>query len=409
MKKEESIPEIAEKKGDKEIDKEGYKEYRAFTKRKKGKISEFFNHLVAYGGFNFNEGVMKIWGDPSIFFTMDSFVKGFIYLRENLDKDLTHKIYYWLGKLYGYNSSVMLMKKFGFNPKDLPDFVNGATQDGFGYVEIIKYAPTKEGKIVGEIRGENSRFALKFKSLENSKKECIDYYLLGILNGGASPLFNKEFVGKEKKCIAKGDKNCFYVLTSINKHEEFDFFKNTTIKQYEIESITKKLGLIRKSSFKLLGKKEIKFGDGSFIFKGVEGVIIPSYGTIILEQIIFDLGGDKLLLNFQKNLAKENIESIKISKKSLSISEILELLKKLELFCLGNFEIKLASKKKLLIKNTNNPRVGDSRFIFKKYPSFLGRFEAEIISSGIEKTFGKKIKNYKTYIKNNVLLIEINF
>ena len=95
--------------------------------KKGGKISEFFSHMVAYGGFSFEQGTMKIWGDPSIFIPITGFLKIVKIMEEKIGKEKTNDILYWLGRLYGKNSTLMLMKRFGFKKEDIAEFVNGAT------------------------------------------------------------------------------------------------------------------------------------------------------------------------------------------------------------------------------------------------------------------------------------------
>src|SRR3972149_2744231 len=104
---------------------------------KKGFVSEFFNHMVSYGGFSLEDGIMRVWGDPSLFTPLRGFAVLYNELKKDLGKD-ANDIFYWIGRLYGRNSSILLMKKFGFDKRKLPDFVNGATQDGFGYIELQK-------------------------------------------------------------------------------------------------------------------------------------------------------------------------------------------------------------------------------------------------------------------------------
>lgn len=341
--------------------------YKAFSDRKKGTISEFFTHMLAYGGFTFESGIMRIWGDPSLFIPM----KAFINLHKNVIDELGdegNEIFYWIGKMAGRNASLMLVKKFGFNPKDLPDFVNGATQDGLGYVEITKYIPYKDGSTVGEITGTNARFSLNYIDSFGKQKSPIDYYLLGILAGGSEPLFNKFFKGREEKCVAKGDQNCFYIINSIKNHESLKTFNDISLNEELILNNTKKLVLSRVGSFKFFGKKDIKFGDGAFVLMGMEGINMMTHVKIVLDRILLLRLKDKMK-TISSNQAKLYIQELEKFKPDF-INNLKSNFKGLNdifsQFCYGNFDIKIVSKNKILISNSNNPYALDYLKIFGK-------------------------------------------
>jgi len=387
------------------------KDYVPFVNRKRGFVSEFFNHMIAYGGFSSEEGVMKIWGDPSIFIPLKSFCDLLNLLEAKLGMDFAHEIYYWLGKLYGFNSSTLLIKKFGFNPKQLPDFVNGATQDGMGYVEITKYIPYKDGNVAGEITGTNSVFALTYKEKKGKTDYPIDFYLLGVLAGGSEPLFNKYFKGAELKCMAKGDKNCFYIIKSQKEKEKFKIFSKVSFSEEEILKKTKKLTLSRKSSFKILGRKGIKFGDGSFILYGYTGINLPSYSKVILDKFLYDKYGIDFLNNLNKSFSESCIINLKNEKIKpfLDKGNLHKLFKHFQIFGLGTFNIIQMSPKSLIIRNDNNPYIPDYLFLFKKREEFLGTFEASLIQSALKVYFNKNSIIKRITIKDNKFIIQLQF
>ena len=104
----------------------------------------------------------------------------------------------------GKNATEMLIKRFGANKKDIPLFVNGATQDGMGYLQIHEY--DKKNFKYGVVIGTNSVLAESYKKNRGILKKPVDYYLAGILAGGVEPLMNKNYSVEEIECVAKGDK-----------------------------------------------------------------------------------------------------------------------------------------------------------------------------------------------------------
>lgn len=325
-------------------------EKKGIISKTKGKISEFFLHLVSYGGFNLQNGVMTVWGDPSLFVPMDAFLSLNKNLEKSIGRQLNNDLFYWLGKLYGANSTLMLIKKFGLNKKNVKEFVNGATQDGFGYLNIKWYDDVKT--MSGEVIGTNSAYAIRYKKKFGKQNNPVDYYLCGILAGGAEPLFKVDTLNViEKKCMAKGDRQCLYYFKEVKK-KPFDFFKKTKLSQDSIEKKTLSMALRRKSSFKYLGKKDIQFGDGEFVLRDVVGFNIPVYNLVVLDRIMDNLIGEGKKKDIYKIIAKEYINSIKSKFKGLNIKQnFLEL----EMFGFGNYKINFLTKNKIRVVNENNP------------------------------------------------------
>jgi len=341
---------------------------RGNVKKKTQKISEFFNHLVSYGGFCIEEGTIKIWGDYSIFVPINAFITLFDKMKEEIGEKETEEIFYWLGRMNGKNATEMLIKRFGANKKDIPLFVNGATQDGMGYLQIHEY--DKKNFKYGVVVGTNSILAESHKKHNGVQKKQIDYYLAGILAGGVEPLINKDYEVEEIECVAKGDKKCTYYVREIKTPNKFSFFKKLKIKEEEILKKTRKIMLKRKSSFKLFGRKNITFGDGSFTIDGIKGIDLMNYGKVVLDKIIKELAPTKKEF-IEKEFAKEYVNSIKnrISKKNLQ-----EILKAIEIFGYGKFKILFSGSKRILISNKNNPYPRDYIEIFGKQKEGVDKF-----------------------------------
>lgn len=319
-----------------------------------GKISQFFNHLVAYGGFNIVDGVMYVWGDPSIFIPMTAFVELVHYMEEKIGKE-AHEIFYWLGRVYGKNSTLMLANKFGVDKKDIPEFINGATQDGMGSVYLKEENHFSDGNTQGIIEGTNSIFAEEYSKRYGKQENPVDFYLLGILSGGGEPLYETPITGKEIECIAKGDKCCTYDLRSVKDLPKFNFFKQTKLNEENLLQKARSLTLKRKTQFKFFGKKDIEFGDGSFRLKSIKGINMPVYGLVLLNTILKEYLKENRQ-ELEKLIASRFIESIKTR---LQKKELREIFKELEIFGFGKFNIRLAGQRNVIVSNETNPYVND--------------------------------------------------
>jgi len=359
-----------------------------FIAKTSGKISEFFNHMVSYGGFTFEEGIMKIWGDPSLFIPIEAFVDLFYLIEQKIGKKDAHDIYYWLGRVYGKNSTLMLINRFGLDKKNLPDFLNGATQDGMGYLKISDYDDKNFN--YGTVLSTNSTFAIEYSKKYGKTNEVIDFYLAGILSGGIEPLVDKFSIVSEKECMAKGDSRCVYDFNPIASPISFDFFNKSKLNEDDLLKKTKSMMLKRKSQFKILGKKEIKFGDGKFILRDVIGVNVPVYGFVLLNKILENLISSKELSEIYNLISVKYIDSIEPKIKGKNLKESLN---ELNIFGLGSFKISLESKSKIMISNINNPYSKDYSNLFG-----LQKIPVDIFSCILLKEFFKR-RGINTNIK----------
>jgi predicted hydrocarbon binding protein len=340
--------------------------YQPIDTKKKGAISEFFYHMISYGGFSFEDGVMRVWGDPSLFTPAKSFVLYYRFLRDEIGKD-ADDLFYWIGRLYGRNSSVMLMKKFGFNPKKLPDFINGATQDGFGYIEVSPRFLISDKVVDGDITGVNSTFALRYKDMFGPQKDPVDFYMLGLLTGGSEPLFNRPFDGVERRCMVQDGPDCLYQVASAQSPPKFPFFARLKENEADIIEATRNMTMNRKSSFKILGKKDISFGDGSFILKGYTGFNLASYAVAILDMFSLELLGKEKFSSVKDKVAESFVQETfdeRLKSKLVGAAGVSKILEKLSLFGFGKMELVRIFGSEILIKNTNNPYASDMKDIF---------------------------------------------
>ena len=353
-------------------------------KNDSNKVSEFFNHLIAYGGFYMSEGVLKIWGDYSVFIPVDAFITLIHELEVSLGEKDTHDLFYWLGRMNGRNATEMLIERFGANKKDISMFVNGATQDGMGYLRIQEY---DKSFTYGIVVGTNSILAKEYKKKYGQTKFSVDFYLKGILAGGTEPLVDKFVNATEKECIASGSSKCIYCLTMLKDRPKFPFFNKLSFTEEEISKKTRLLMLKRKSCFKLFGKKDIQFGDGSFTINKIQGIDLMNYGKIILDEIL------KQKLKSKKQMVNDLFVDACIASlgNKLKTNDLKALLKEIEIFGYGKFEIKFSGAKKILISNTSNPYSLDYLEIFGKSKESVDDFIVLLLKKIFELN-GKKVK-----------------
>ncbi len=386
-------------------------DYIISVPRKKGIVSEFFNHMITYGGFSFENGIMRVWGDPSIFTPVRALVVYYNELKNLLSKDV-NEIFYWLGRLYGKNSSIMLIKKFGFDKKKLPDFINGATQDGFGYIEI-KNLHYHNNIFRAHVTGTNSTFSIAYKNLFGKQNGPIDYYMCGILSGGAEPLFNDiSLKCFEKECMGKDDDHCGYYLENLEKYESPKFFKKLQFKENYIIDKSKSMALKRKIKFKFFQVKNLKFGDGRFILKGCQGFNMAVYEHIILDKIVIALLGWEKFDIIKDKLAKVYVDDTldKSLKSKIIATQVLQkILNKIEIFGFGSLVLTRFIKNIIILKNQNNPYTADLKELFGKIDETNIHLLSKILKYAFKRYFEKDVKI--NIIKNDFkeAIFKINF
>jgi predicted hydrocarbon binding protein len=390
-----------------EIENSGF----VVTKTERGYIKEFFNHMLAYGGFSFDEGTMKVWGDPSVFTPLNGLLIYYNELKKNLNKT-ADDVFYWLGHLYGKNSSLMLIKKFGFDKKQVSDFVNGATQDGFGYMDVEKLECTKQF-FSGEVEGTNSSFAVNYRKKFGKQKSCVDSYMAGILAGGSEPLFGFNIKGTEIRCMAKGDKACYYRVDSINKPKAPVFFNKISLNEEYIRKRTAAIGQKRESKFRIFGsKQDVEFGDGRFIIKGIVGFNMASYELVLLDKIACGLLGEKKFSALKEKVASACASDTfdkTLCSKLLLTKNIQAVLDRIKLLAYGNLAVYRFQGNRIIIKNENNPYVQDQINIFGKSDKNALDTLLRVLRIAFEKYFGKKaeVKAIKTSFRESFIQVKV--
>ena len=109
----------------------------------------------------------------------------------------------------GRLSSQKYKDNFGLNEIDLINFtLKTGREIGWGRFELLRY--DQEKKIL-EVKVSNSAFVTKDKSSEFP----VCHFILGVMSGMASVLFDAEVSSKEVKCAAKGDEYCIFEVNAI--------------------------------------------------------------------------------------------------------------------------------------------------------------------------------------------------
>lgn len=330
----------------------------------KSKFEEFFLHLAVYGGFKFQNGLIIMWNDVHVFTPTNSF---FELQNEIIEKygDEGKGLIYWLGKINGKTGTIALTKRFGLKESNFDDLLNGASVDGWGKLLLQEIKKDEnDNPVGGTVISQNSTMGRIYYEKIGKCSEGVDHFIRGELSGGAEPLFNRNIYAEEVNCIAKGDDNCVFNLSfqDINPYNT-DFMQVLSFTEDEIIEKALKITLKRKSSFGTSNKNALSFGNGRLSLNGEEGVLTLSYVNILLQKILLEKDSSfykDLIMRKAKNDINVVAEKIKTAK------NYNEILKHLEIFGYGQFNLKVNSKSILLIENELNP-------FGKDYLQFFGK------------------------------------
>lgn len=360
------------------------------------KISQLFLNVISYGAFNYEQGCIRLWNDLFVFVPIDclAFLQKKLYDIYGEESDY---FMYWLGKVNGRNGTELMVKKFGINPKNFDKFVEGATFDGYGKLKL-KSVDLKN-KVDAVIIGENSPLPQEFKRLYPNHREPVDFFVAGEISGGGEPLFKKYNLScKETKCIAKGNKNCEYHIQSKKEPETLPWLKKVNVSEPEILQKMLKLTMTRKGHFKTFAHRNIRFGDGSFVFNGIKGVIILDYVKIIMDVVLFRLLKDKYfkIVDEFASLHVDNIYDKPIRGDILSEASLKFVLEKIAMFGYGYFSPKKFIGKKLYVQLTNNFYGQDYRILFGKQNQPVDYFQASLLKALFKKYAKKDVQVKET-------------
>lgn len=189
--------------------------------------SLFVKKLILHKCLKYENGTFSIWDVPMFFFPYEAFCFTQNKFTENLGEDF-NKLLYICGFIQSYNGTKVLIKKFGMKAEKKEFFdqiTSQAHMTGQGSFDIISEDKEKDMFVV-----ENSINPIAKEYLEMYKKQenCIDYYIAGLMAGGFSGIYDKNYVTIEKECIAKGDPKCIFeihFIENITNENDSAYFK----------------------------------------------------------------------------------------------------------------------------------------------------------------------------------------
>lgn len=330
------------------------------------KISEFFQHLIVYGNFAYSDGIILMWRNPTLFFPLSSFV---LWQKEmnTKYKKKGDEFFYWLGWILGKNASITLIRRYGIKEDDIKTFLDGGTQDGQGYLELLEYKPNIK-KPFALVKGTNSCLAIKHKEIYGAQRYSKDYHLAGTISGGSEHIFKGPVKVKETQCIAQGKPYCLFLLEKDKRNLSSPFIRKLKINEKELQEKSLKLFSNRKTQSTILAERSIKFGDGSFEFRKIRGIIPPVYG-ICIAQYALERYDNKFFQKLVRKICRDMITSsfdINLKREKFDIISFNSILRYVEMFGFGKYEIAQSSSKKIILRNKNNPYPEDFVYLFGK-------------------------------------------
>jgi predicted hydrocarbon binding protein len=133
-------------------------------------------------------------------------VIGFQKAIEEKNRNLAQAAFFRGGFRGGYLSAKEYRELHDFDETQIINFMmKMGTEIGWGRFSLQKF-DLKERHLSITVR--HSPFAAAYG--HSSSGVC--HLIRGVLSGLASALFNKECIGSEVKCLAKGDEHCFFEI-----------------------------------------------------------------------------------------------------------------------------------------------------------------------------------------------------
>lgn len=357
------------------------------------KISKFITSLLSQGGIAAGDGLLFVYKNPFVFLPINVFVKIQKAIEDVLGDKAEHFIF-WLGYVQGKSSSELFIKRFGYrfksviNPKNFEIFMDGTNLVGMGEYNITKYDPAKGGQIICK----NPYFSEKYKSTYGKTNSAKDYYMRGIMAGGATPLLNDVPKFTETQCVAKGDSHCQYDIEFVK--EKYDFnFKYLPINTNQLNVKSEQLFVKRQSFIRNVFRKSVRFVNGKFIYQDMQGVVLPAYLFAIVMYVLKNVGKVKYpdileppAEEYLKLLYGDKFELLNNKKSSVD-----ELLKKLNVLGMGLFSAKYMTKKLVYVSNTQNPYAKDYLTLFGKQKQGVDEFICKLLKIIFGKIHGNKV------------------
>lgn len=173
----------------------------------------FLRKLIGHKNISLEKGVYTVWGVKMFFFPYNVFV----ILKKKLEKEFPKKandLIYSMGFVQAYNGTKVLIDVFGIkNDEEMHDLMRSQGET-FGFGDFI-FSQEKLGKRPISVKKTVSPIAEEYKNRYKNINKPIDYYNLGLIVGASQAWYKKNIVGVEKKCIAKGDKECEFEIKAL--------------------------------------------------------------------------------------------------------------------------------------------------------------------------------------------------
>jgi len=387
----------------------GDKEPDGFIEQTKTKISEFFAHMIQYGIFNYKDGEITVFNNPYLFIPISALATIQYELNKVFPKE-ANTLIEWIGRVDGRTASNILVKRYGIDPKNIRRLLDAGTLTGLGKLDLKK---VEEEEII--VTCINSPFAKYYKKKYGISKEPVDYYILGALVGSDIPITGREAVGKELFCIGKGDKYCEYQFLH-GKYKRPSLIKKYLKKDPDkiLNEISSKF--IRRMKFSSVSFKfkDIKFGDGNFIFNNILGISIPAFAIILLNELLLNYD-PKFRDEFFIKVSESYIEDLDIpliNTSKFSSKQIQSIINNLSMFGFGSLKVRLIRNKKILFENFNNNYAKEYIEIFgyKKESSdiLLCKLIEIILRRSLNRSLSCIEKSCISNKNNNFCLFEVN-
>ncbi|HLC98682.1 MAG TPA: 4-vinyl reductase [Candidatus Nanoarchaeia archaeon] len=169
-------------------------------------------------------GTLTIWGNPcsliplyiQIYFhklaaksTSDDELKWMLYHTAKFQTSIGFRI---INERFGYAKTMQ-------EKKQLLEFNTGQTEIlGLGTWKFVRMDFDNNIFIVEG----HSPYAVEFKRFFGMQKEPIDYFFCGSCAAAVETIIGKPMLAIESKCIAKGDKQCSFIIKPVNKWDKDD-------------------------------------------------------------------------------------------------------------------------------------------------------------------------------------------
>ncbi|MFH2020639.1 MAG: V4R domain-containing protein [archaeon] len=177
-------------------------------------MNDFMNYIET-GQIDFSEGHLKLFDQSMVMFPTTTYLN--LYRKCTALGEPGRKIIYDIG--YEQIKAVFAVyeKNYNVSQMNADEFIKlfgpSVLICGWGNLNYAQLKYNIGEKII--VKLENNPFAIMYKKLFKHQKRGVDDFLLGLFSGGFSCIAGHKIIGKETKCIAKGDDICEFELELV--------------------------------------------------------------------------------------------------------------------------------------------------------------------------------------------------